>query len=204
MSTAIAEPVVEAEVLTALDFDTPPVEVSAPPATPPFKVGFVPDNLKITWAPSKEALIKEPLTFEDIEQQMAALKVSVYQCGCFICTQRVGSTGPMNPTAKTLWVEAMRSKEYPQGRGALHQGRVWCALGVLIEVAIKAGVQVTKSIDPSTGATGYDGQFGSLPVSVQRWAGLNGNPNVIGSSVAMLNDGGMPFEQIADLVEANL
>lgn len=203
MSVGIAEPVVDAEVLTALDFDTPPVEVSAPPVTPPYKVTIDPAMLtKITWAPAEP---KQVPTFEELQQQIVQMKVMTpYQCGCFICTQRAGSTGPMAATAKTLWVQALRSKEYPQGRGALHQGRVWCALGVLIEVAIKAGVAVTKSVDPSTGATGYDGQFGSLPASVQQWAGLNGNPMVAGTSVAMLNDGGMPFRQIADLIEAHL
>jgi hypothetical protein len=202
------EPVVEAEVLTALDFDTPPVEVVA---EPPVKFVFdaakfsIPENYTVTWS-AGGPVVDEP-TAPSVNDIMAAMQAQMFQqmvpCGCPMCSP--GVTKPMDPVAKHAWVQALRSGEYPQGRGALHQGTKWCALGVLVDVAIKAGVRVTEQVHPDHGSTGYDGEYGSLPKAVQEWAGLNvPDPRVSRGPVAWLNDTGTPFSRIANYIEAEL
>jgi hypothetical protein len=52
----------------------------------------------------------------------------------------------MNPEIKASWVEALRSEEYKQGANALHRNGTFCCLGVLCDLAEKAGV-VTSEIE---------------------------------------------------------
>lgn len=99
----------------------------------------------------------------------------------------------MNPTVKEIWLRALRSGDYTQGRGALAYQRAsdgqWChcPIGVLTEEAMKAGVQVdVKDFDAVKGVTadeytipvpvmkvrGFDWITTGLIVSVAKWAGL--------------------------------
>jgi hypothetical protein len=202
MSVATAEPVVEAEVLTALDFEVTPVEVTEPPVeVVVFKAGgfVIPENLTFTWSVTEP----EPPTIAMLMEKVKA------GCGCMLCNPPDNQIHTMNPQAKALWVEALRSDRYQQGRGRLRNGSRFCGLGVLVDVAVRAGVRMAEFVD-AEGSVSYDGDGLGLPVAVQRWAGLpTQNPFVMTGtgkrSVIDLNDReGLPFEVLADLIEANL
>lgn len=133
----------------------------------------------------------------------------------------------MNPEVKAAWLEALRSGEYAQGHGKLcrpagYEGQTedtFCCLGVLTDVAIKAG-KGELTADRETHAYGVtyrdsDG-FGVdnyLPESVRIWAGLeSSNPRVNYRDAAFdqidtlsnLNDGGsFDLARIADIIDAN-
>jgi hypothetical protein len=88
----------------------------------------------------------------------------------------------VNPEIKKLWTEALESGEYPQGKNRLLMNGKYCCLGVLCDLAIKAGVITTGIYD--TGDTGddirwfgvserYDKSVADLPKAVVQWAGLN-------------------------------
>lgn len=119
-----------------------------------------------------------------------------------------------------LWVAALRSGEYTQASGRLHDSRGYCCLGVACEVAVKNGLDldVTLPYDDGTEDTvhrsihHYNGEGDVLPLAVQLFYGLNGGDPCIGSdeefpglpplSAATANDSRkMTFQQIADLVE---
>ena len=93
----------------------------------------------------------------------------------------------MNKEVKQLWIDALESGEYEQGVGTLRKkgpdGKsTYCCLGVLCEVAIKAGVPVKTRLvtagedmfedEPKWFETTYDHSSGFLPESVREWAGL--------------------------------
>lgn len=136
----------------------------------------------------------------------------------------------MNPEAKALWLEALRSGDYTQGKGYLHTEQdeyaEFCCLGVLCDVAIKSGLQIdvlrVEGINPvKYGATE---EMMLTPPEVANWAGISSNPDLVtdianpeyepGSDwedeffildIAELNDtNGYTFEQIADLIEVQL
>lgn len=119
----------------------------------------------------------------------------------------------MNQTIKAQWTAALRSGDYPQGTNALKRvGGGLCCLGVLCELAVKAGVIHELRVG-AAGAVEYGNHSGSsqiaLPFSVQQWAGLaneNPNVNIEGGidSLAALNDDGVDFAAIADLIDAQL
>ena len=139
----------------------------------------------------------------------------------------------MNPVIKDQWVQALRSDEYEQGRDTLHRDGKFCCLGVLCDLAFKAGVtQRRLSEYPSEYRYGrFDGseiedRGDILPASVARWAGLNHPNPTVGVSEAdlqlwgtgrqfrrvetiahlsELNDSGKcTFSDIADIIEEQL
>lgn len=79
----------------------------------------------------------------------------------------------MNPEVRTAWCQALRSEEYTQGR---HRLRVhhsdgtygYCCLGVLTDLAIKAGVLESWDVLSERGS------MGTLSLEVREWAGLTG------------------------------
>jgi hypothetical protein len=109
----------------------------------------------------------------------------------------------MNENAK-LWVSELRSGKYKQGRGFLHilADDSYCCLGVACELAKSAGVIDSEQRD---GVEAY-GEFrhtGYLPAKVCNWLGIESDVGQFGSStLTKLNDNGMPFDQIADTIEA--
>ena len=130
----------------------------------------------------------------------------------------------MNKEIKQKWLEALRSGEYKQGKTRLHNttDKTFCCLGVLCEVAIKEGVKLdTLEVDAETYGTdqpyrkykciSYAGESTVLPDTVIAWAGLpDCNPSInkaspnTHDSLASINDRGVDFLAIADLIEANL
>lgn len=121
----------------------------------------------------------------------------------------------MNPKIKADWVAALRSGEYEQGTGKLNQNGKFCCLGVLCDLAVKADVGVTvreeriSYIGFESHRTYYDGNPDTTPDIVQDWAGLPDEDPVVRfgvswSTPANLNDSGMSFADIADIIEEQL
>lgn len=117
----------------------------------------------------------------------------------------------MNPIIKAKWIAALRSGRYMQGCGRLVQrgsGNLpsrYCCLGVLCELAANENVCKRTHFD-SYGAESYDGQAGTLPISVMKWAELKyANPAIGESNLVHENDDTLlSFPSIADLIEQHL
>jgi hypothetical protein len=133
----------------------------------------------------------------------------------------------VNPEVKAEWVKRLRSGDYAQGEGYLHQifesgeqeRHEFCCLGVLCEIAVEVGV---TTVSPSTGTEkqfSYGGGDTHPPSEVVRWAGLRDSSGDLGRRVKTtakdgevveedllvnLNDGGVPFDRIADIIEEHL
>lgn len=124
----------------------------------------------------------------------------------------------MNPEIKTQWVTALRSGEYKQGSAALKDTEDrYCCLGVLCDLAVKAGVISDSVVDISISGREkhfFSGASEYLPEAVQEWSGLfDENPVVTRDSeleettnaLSTLNDSlNYDFNGIADLIEEQL
>ena len=114
----------------------------------------------------------------------------------------------MNQDIKRRWVEALRSGQYKQGRHRLCNAGVpdnsFCCLGVLTDLYAKDhGEEWKRSRDLNYFT--LNGEAGTLSPSVVEWAGLDDCcPRTEFESLAILNDRGMPFTEIADLIEQHL
>lgn len=135
--------------------------------------------------------------------------------------QHKSPTTPMNPEIKEQWVAALRSGEYEQGAEYLHRDDTFCCLGVLCDLAVKAGAPEVKEYrHPGDSVSLYDGSGTTLPSSVVEWAGLScSDPLLVFEygemneclPVSEFNDSGVTFDgdgftfnEIADLIEAQL
>jgi hypothetical protein len=109
--------------------------------------------------------------------------------------------------ARELWVQALRSGKYQQGKGALHPEDLFCCLGVACEVFMQNGGKLileTHLGDNGGKEISYNGHDDSLPRQVMAWLGLTSTiGDIISSSdsLADINDRGTPFSEIADLIE---
>jgi hypothetical protein len=123
----------------------------------------------------------------------------------------------MNPAIKAQWVEALRSGEYEQGKYRLRNGDKFCCLGVLCDIAHKAGVveytPASEQVAQDPGEETFDrygDETGCLPLEVREWAGIDNSipwVRVPGNKISLagLNDGqGYDFDLIADLIEGQL
>jgi hypothetical protein len=78
----------------------------------------------------------------------------------------------MNPAIKALWLDALRSGEYEQIHGRLHQGMGFCALGVLCDLhRLATGADHWRGPD-GNGNLAYLDKFCFPPRAVLDWAGL--------------------------------
>lgn len=122
----------------------------------------------------------------------------------------------MNPERKAEWVAALRSEKFLQGMGVLvsvdTDGKVrHCCLGVLCELAAMAGA-ATRHPGGFYG-NGDECRF-TLPQSVQEWAGITTEvdedslipacPRAGGLELSELNDTGVGFSEIADIIEREM
>lgn len=119
----------------------------------------------------------------------------------------------MNPEIKAAWVAALRSGDYKQGGTVLRRRDRYCCLGVLCDLAVKAGVipeptpSFTMDLVYEYGAE-KDPRF--LPRAVCDWAALDGcwiqrNPIVGDYTATQLNDAQrLNFGEIAELIEEHL
>ena len=105
------------------------------------------------------------------------------------------------------WITALRSGDYKQARGMLadRKRETYCCLGVLCEIAIKEGVDVTVSVSSGEAAL-YDGSEENLPASVSDWAGIDSSIGILDSGISLVgeNDRGISFEEIAAVIEAHV
>lgn len=79
-----------------------------------------------------------------------------------------------------LLVEALRSNEYIQGMGLLHQVETnrFCCLGVACDIAIKNGLELDVIHEDIK--TYYDNESEQLPTSVVNWYGFSDdNPDIL-------------------------
>lgn len=120
----------------------------------------------------------------------------------------MSTTTELNPNAK-LWVEALESGKYKQGRHYLHRDDFYCCLGVACELAIKAGIKLDV-VTKSNGVYCYNSGEASLPFAVRDWLGLKSIYGQFSDPdkkfqipyLTKLNDCGMPFNEIAQVIRA--
>ena len=118
----------------------------------------------------------------------------------------------MKPEIKEKWVAALRSGEYQQTTEVLHDDNGFCCLGVLTELYRQEhGGEWEKISDSSTiykfvNKFYLDGcETEILPWTVVHWSGLNDQvPHLADNYISNLNDSGMSFAKIADLIEEQL
>lgn len=119
----------------------------------------------------------------------------------------------MKASIKKLWLKALRSGEYKQGRGGLKKidlegNERFCCLGVLCDLHAKAhDLKWTKSRQSTYGS--YFRNTGHLPKAVREWSGIPDdsgrifNQNgTLKTSLAELNDRkNSNFEEVALAIE---
>jgi hypothetical protein len=117
----------------------------------------------------------------------------------------------MNQDVKKLWLDELRSGKYLQGKFALRQvDGSFCPLGVLCEVAVKAGViSPAKSYPYDEVRMAYAISTGGLPLEVEAWASLDSYTEITldGKTTNIMghNDNhDKTFAQIADAIEEQL
>lgn len=131
----------------------------------------------------------------------------------------------MKPEIKQIWIDALLSGEYEQGKGVLCRSedgkKEWCCLGVLTDLAVKAGIvmeiKMGDSDDPKNqNAVFFDGAHEKLPVKVQEWSGLETDLGeysyedvniddediVIEQTLAEDNDNGSTFKELVSIIES--
>ena len=120
-----------------------------------------------------------------------------------------------------LWVKALRSGEYEQGRGYLQHDGKFCCLGVLCEVMIDSDMPLDrqghyniingekhKIMHYGSVELGRD-QSATLPIEVMKWSdwslsSINGAirfGDEITTLTALNDSGEFTFNQIADVIE---
>lgn len=122
----------------------------------------------------------------------------------------------MYDLAKEAWLKALRSGEFTQGKNRLAASNLkngaveYCCLGVLCEVAVRNGANVTKASKDGHEVS-YDNRSQWLPNSIANWAGLEDGDPIVSTDdgrltpLSYLNDiEEMSFEEIARLVEEQL
>jgi hypothetical protein len=138
----------------------------------------------------------------------------------------------LRPEVKEKWIAELESGRWTQGHGMLGRSNTTerCCLGVLCEVAIREGViPPATPLTPTTGRLLYTGEANYLPVKVRKWAFDNphGPENPVlkfteqeiarghakGSAspdgkvrltASAANDGGVPFDAIAEAIRRSL
>jgi len=111
----------------------------------------------------------------------------------------------MNPQIKQKWVDALRSGEYQQTKGRLHDEDGFCCLGVLCDLYIKENNVEWELVN---NGNYYEFQYkvADLPFSVVEWSGIPSHNlmDISERTFAELNDKGFTFNEIADVIEEHL
>ena len=128
----------------------------------------------------------------------------------------------MNSQIKQKWIDALRSGKYTQAQSKLYSGDGFCCLGVLCDIYAKeVGDIAWVKKDPSKTWIDvdkwdywyFDDQSEVLPECVSKWADLNENDPVVTKDIvtpnylttlASLNDKGVTFEDLAEVIEEQL
>lgn len=122
---------------------------------------------------------------------------------------------------RAKWVEALRSGRFKQGMGSLAQESegqtLYCCLGVACEVYRENGGALSKRKDTFVSMDGVEWEYGpghdtaGLPTKVARALGISDTADLEDetavvmnkSDLADVNDAGVPFEDIARIIEQN-
>ncbi len=130
----------------------------------------------------------------------------------------------MDPVIKGLWADALESGEFQQTCGCLHDAKGYCCLGVLCETVKRhTGTGKWEDLGDGTQRFVWNDELGGqaydvLPVNMLKAVGLkplimNTSPIVeVGESgqyggkqnLAVLNDSGKSFKEIARLIREQL
>lgn len=113
------------------------------------------------------------------------------------------------------WVAELRSGRYQQGNSQLRQPAVapygtdaFCCLGVLCDMAAQAGLGGWEDERFWLSRESYGGYDKYPPAEVALWAGLAHPAGTLDgdkyNSLANMNDDGMSFAVIADLIDQGL
>jgi hypothetical protein len=126
----------------------------------------------------------------------------------------------MKPAIRDEWAARLKSGRYPQGQHTLtmvhpDDTRKHCCLGVLCEMGVEAGV-IPAGVEvlwdgerAGNGkkclAYGEEQVTGLLPAEIMAWAELDSCDPLLEvgeatDTASHLNDGGMPFPEIAILI----
>jgi hypothetical protein len=103
-----------------------------------------------------------------------------------------------------LWVDALRSGEYKQGKGYLNEAGRYCCLGVACDVSGLGTWEKNTDRFSSAEARLYLGDEYGLPKEVQKWLGIRSHDPSLrsGRAASTLNDeDGKTFLEIADILE---
>lgn len=114
----------------------------------------------------------------------------------------------MKATVKRAWLKALRSGKYKQTKGILRSKTGgFCCLGVLCDIRDKQLKRTQWTASYSCFSYGKRYNDGTLPVSVQKWAGLKSADPIVTKdekSLADLNDSGRSFKHIANVIARQL
>lgn len=111
----------------------------------------------------------------------------------------------MKKDIKDLWLKALKSCKYKQGKRALRIKNKYCCLGVLCDIYKKENHIRWKKLRDADGYYFLFDDGAVLPPQVINWAGLkNCNPKILNKSLSEYNDDGKTFKEIADLIEKYL
>jgi hypothetical protein len=118
--------------------------------------------------------------------------------------------GLLRPEVKKMWVDALLSGKYKQGKSVLRRDNRFCCLGVLSDLYAEAhpAWQWKRNSDPvwSFRDTVTGDAWNALPPhAVAKWTGQDTRDATViykGSRqfLTALNDAGVPFEIIAGLI----
>jgi hypothetical protein len=108
--------------------------------------------------------------------------------------------------ARKLWVEALRSGEFKQGKQYLcsvtRRGERFCCLGVLCEMFIRHEGDLNV-VDCDTGEREYAGRETYVPAIVKEWSGLETTcGDFCTDALVNMNDRGKRFSTIAKVIES--
>lgn len=125
------------------------------------------------------------------------MKNDANQTGASTCSEEpvVAADTRMDAELKTKWVAALRSGEYEQCRGKLHDGLGYCCLGVFgVVIGIPRADLILRSA--------FTGAAGNNAPELMRLAEIK--PAYEKTTLVSMNDSGKTFPEIADYIEANL
>ena len=110
----------------------------------------------------------------------------------------------MNKEVKKLWLEALRSGEYKQGQGQLHNPseNVFCCLGVLCDIVDKNNIYKPERTIRSYDIELFDSSFGNLNIPMQNITGVDAQ--TAGKLINMNDLQDKSFTEIADYIEKAL
>ena len=112
----------------------------------------------------------------------------------------------MNSDIAKMWVDALESGNYKQGRKRLRKRDSFCCLGVLCDLYIKHEKKGSWGDNEFISSNYLSSYFsGSLPTEVQDWSGMKSFVGSLpSSSLVTLNDSGKTFEEIAQVIKENV